>query len=414
VRWFLRALLLTAALVVTLQARAETALIHVEGVASKRFERDVGEALPEGIESKPSRAATAAVKQALRKHPLSKISGTPVADDPLVTSLRKAVRTSKHDLAVAIAVGKKRDVRVLVVRESDDSPIFFRETALPRFQSADEHVAWWADLFQEAMKATSKPEPEPPPEPPVEEKPPEKPKEKPKPPPPEEEKLDRPNYFFSLGADTSWRLFSDNESGNGPSRTYRAFPIFGFHAGMELYPIADGHIGFEGGYGMSIGTQSKSSDGQTLPTAWIRAEGAFKARVFTAHRNRSPWLAVLLGYGYSRFAFDNAPTNREIPTGVYQMLRAGLDGRAPIDRIVLSAGAEYDHLVSIDSLGTLPAGSSGNGVTARASVGFEVASDFFLRLEGRYTWLRFGLVRDVPSYAVDQYLSGSVSGELAF
>lgn len=406
--------MLTAALAVTLPAHAETALVHIEGVASKRFGRDVGSALPEGVESKPSRAADAAVRQALRKHPLSNISEAPGADAPLVTSMRKAMRTSKHDVTIAIAVGKKRDVRVLVVRENDDAPIFFRETVLPRFQSADEHVAWWADLFQEAMKETTKPEPEPPPEPPVvEEKPPEKPKEKPKPPPKEEE-LERPDYFFSLGPDASWRLFADNESGNGPARTYRAFPIFGFHLGMELYPIANGHIGFEGGYGMSVGVQSKSSDGQALPTTWMRAEGALKARLFTAHRSRSPWLALLLGYGYSRFAFDDAPANREIPSGVYQMLRAGLDGRAPIDRIVLTAGAEYDRLVSIESLGTLPAGSAGNGVTARVGVGFEVTADFFLRLEGRYSWLRFGLIRDVPSFAVDQYLTGSISGELAF
>jgi hypothetical protein len=414
VRWFLRALVLAAGLVVTLPARADTALIHIEGVASKRFGRDVGDALPEGVESKPSRTAAAAMKQALRKHPLPNGPEGPEADDPLVASLKKAMRSSKNDLGVVIAVGKKRDVRILVVRESDDSPIFFRETTLPRFQNADEHVAWWTDLFHEAMKETTKPEPEPEPEPPIEEaKPPEKPKEKPKP-PPEEPRLDRPSYFFSLGPDLSRRLFSDNESGNGPPRTYRAFPIFGFHLGMELYPIAGGHIGFEGGYGMSLGVQSKSSDGQTLATTWIRAEGALKARLFTAHRSRSPWLALLLGYGTSRFTFDGAPSNREIPTGVYQILRAGLDGRAPIDRIVLSAGAEYDHLVSIETLGNLPAGSSGNGVTARAGVGFEIAEEFFLRLEGRYTWLRFGLVRDVPSYAVDQYLTGSLSGELAF
>jgi hypothetical protein len=395
-------------------ARAETAVVHIEGVASKRFGRDVDEALPEDVEAAPSRAATAAFKKVLRKHPLSRVSEKPAADDPLVADVRKAVRASKRDLAVVIVVGKKRDVRVLVVRGNEDTPIFFRETTLPRFESADEHVAWWADLLGEAARETVKPEaPAPAPEPPEEPPPVEKPKEKPRPPRKEPEPQ-RQSYFFSLGADTSWRLFSDAETGNGPPRTYRAFPLFGFHLGMELYPIANGHIGFEGNYAMSLGAQSKSSDGRTLGTSWIRADGALKVRLFTAHRDRAPWLALLLGYGTSRFTFDGAPSNREVPTGVYQMLRAGLDGRAPIDRVVLSAGAEYDRLVSISPLGNLPAASSGNGVTARAGVGFEVASEFYLRLEGRYTWLKFDLVRDVRSVAIDQYLTGSLSAELAF
>jgi hypothetical protein len=412
VRWLLRALVAAAVLVVAPAARAETALVHIEGVASKRFGRDVDEALPEGVESEPSRTADAAVKQALRKHPLSKISERPEADHPLVKDVKRAMRAAKRDVAVVITVGKKRDVRVLVVRESDDAPTFFREATLPRFTSAEEHVSWWADLFEEAMKETRKPEPEPPPESVVEEpKPIEKPKEKPKPPPPKEEPT--PAYFLSLGPDMSWRLFSDIET-NGPTRSYRAFPVFGFHLAMEAYPIASGHIGMDGNFGMSLGAHSKSSDGQTLATTFTRGDFALKARLFTANRTRSPWIALVLGYGFSRFTFDDAPPNREIPTGDYAMFRAGLDARAPIDRIVLSAGAEYDRLLSIAALGNLHAAPSGNGLTARAAVGFEFARDFQLRLEGRYTWLTFGLVRDVPSIAVDQYLTGSLSGELAF
>lgn len=420
-RWFLRALVLAAALATALTARAETAVLHVEGVASKRFRRDVEKALPQEVELQPSAPVTAAVKQSLRKQPLSKLSETPETDNPSIKTIRKALRTSKRDLAIVIVVGKARDVRVLLVPTSDERSIFFRATTLPHFQSADEHVAWWTDLLDEASRETTKAEtPEPEPEPPPEEAkpPPEEPKPEPreKAPPPEEKPSPRDdtNYLFSLGPDLSSRQFFDNEAARGPVRTYRAFPIFGFHVAAELYPIADGHIGLEGGYGMSLGVQSKSSDGQALGTTWMRADAALKFRMFTARRSGSPWLSLLLGYGYSRFAFDNPPADRDIPVGVYQMLRAGLDGRAPIDRVALSLGAEYDRLVSIAPLGNLAVAPSGNGLTVRGGVGFEMAQEFFLRLEGRYTWLRFELLRDVPSVAVDQYLTGSLSGELAF
>jgi hypothetical protein len=421
VHWLLRALVLAAALATAITARADTVVIHIEGVASKRFGRDVGKALPQGLEVDASPAVTTSVKQTLRKHPLSKISEAPPSDDPLIKSIRKALRKSKRDLAVVIVVDKARNVRVLLVPASDDRSIFFQSTELPHFQSADEHVAWWADLFEQALQEANKPETsEPAPEPapaPEEAKPaPAEPKEEAPKQAPEKEKPsgNDVNYLFSLGPDLSSRQFFDNENGRGTVRTYRAFPVSGFHLAAELYPIADGHVGLEGGYGMSLGVQSKSSDGQPLGTTWIRADGALKFRVFTASRSGSPWLALLLGYGYSRFAFDDPPANRDIPVGIYEMLRVGLDGRAPIDRVSLSLGAEYDHLVSIAALGNLPAGPSGNGLTIRGGVGFGIVPEFSVRLEGRYTWLRFELLRDIPSVAVDQYLTGSLTGELAF
>ena len=222
------------------------------------------------------------------------------------------------------------------------------------------------------------------------------------------------NYFLSLGPDLGWRQFTDNESGVGPGRSYRAFPMPGFHVAMDLYPVFAGHLGVEGGYAMALGLHSKASDGQTLLTNFLRADGAVKVRFFTANRERSPWIAILVGYGYSRFTFDGGPTNRELPTAVYQMFRAGLDGRAPIDHVVLGLGGEYDRLTSIEPLGVGRPAASGNGVTVRTSLGFEITAGFTLRVEGRYSWLLFSLVRDLPSNVVDQYLTGSLSGELAF
>jgi hypothetical protein len=165
---------------------------------------------------------------------------------------------------------------------------------------------------------------------------------------------------------------------------------------------------------MSLGVQSKTSDGQTVGTSYLRADIALKARLLTAHRDRSPSLALLAGYGYSRFAFDTGAPNRELPTGVYQMLRVGIDGRAPIDRVMLSLGAEYDRLVSIDPLGNITGASSGNGITTHGGIGFEIVPGLFARLDARYTWILFAIQRDLPSNIVDQYFTLSLGPEITF
>jgi hypothetical protein len=188
----------------------------------------------------------------------------------------------------------------------------------------------------------------------------------------------------------------------------------GFHVAAELYPLANGHVGLEGSYAMFIGVHSKTSDGQVAGTNALRGDGALKFRILTAQRAQSPSIALLVGYGYSRFVFDGSPSNRELPTAVYQMFRAGLDGRVPVDRVALFLGAEYDRLFSIAELGNVTPASSGNGVTVRGGIGFELVPGFFARLEARYTWLSFRLLRDVPSTVVDQYLTGSLAGELVF
>jgi len=406
--------MLFGALSVAERAFGDQAVLHIDGVASKKLARDIEKALPEGVEATPSPDVDVSLKKALRKKPLGHIEDVPGDDDAIVKATRKALAASRRDWAVIIAVGKARNIRVLVVPADEGRPIFFRSMTLPHFESADEHVAWWADLFKEAI-ATKKKEPKASPPEPEPEPPPKKQPEKARPEtPPDGKRVARADYFLSLGADVALRQFSDIESGAGPARSYRAFPMPGFHVAAELYPIANGHIGFEGDYAMSLGVHSKSSDGQTVGTTFLRTGGALKFRLLTAKREQSPWIALLLGYGYSRFTFDDSPPDRELPTAVYQMLRAGLDGRAPIDRVVLSLGAEYDRLFSIARLGTVTPAPSGNGVTARAGIGFEVTPDFFVRLDARYTWLSFGLSRDVPSNIVDQYLTGSLAGELTF
>lgn len=404
-----------AVLAASTAAAAAEAVLHVEGAASKRFTRDIAKALPVGMEETESRNVDVSLKKALRKNPLSRLEEAPSADSALVKTTRRALADSKADLAIVVVVGKARQIRVLVVPVDAEKSVFFRSVALPHFESAEEHVAWWGELFKEAIPNEEE-EKATPPEP-VEEKrePEQKPPERPKPKPaPRSTGVERADYFLSLAADLGLRQFSDNESGRGPARSYHAFPVPGFHFGAELYPILNGHLGVEAGYGMSVGVHSKASDGQIVGTSFLRAEGALKLRILTAERPRSPSVALLLGYGYSRFVFDTAPPNRELPTAVYQMLRAGLDGRAPIDRVVLSVGAEYDRLVSIRALGTVSPGSSGNGVTAHGGVGFEIVPGFFVRLDARYTWLLFALVRDIPSNVVDQYLTGSLAAELTF
>lgn len=411
----LSVLLFVAALTAASPAHAVDAVIHVEGAASKRLERDIERAVPDGVEVMPSRSADLALRKALRKSPLPAETGDFSPDAPLVESTRRTLRSSKRDLAILVVVGKARALRIAVVFANDD-PVFFRSTTLPTFHSEDEHVAWWAKLFEEAIPGEKKEEAEPEEASAAEPPPaPEPPPKRPAPPSPAVSKhAARADYLFALAADMSLRQFTDSETSSGQPRSYRAFPAPGLHVSAELYPILDGHVGFDASYSTALGLHSKTSDGQSIGTTFMRVDSALRLRAFTAHHANPPWLAAYGGYAYSRFVFDGGPTNRELPTAVYQIVRAGLDGRAPLDRVALSAGVEYNRLVSIDPLGNVGAASSGNGVTARAGAGIEIAAGVLARLDVRYTWLLFALERDVPSNVVDQYLTGSLGAELVF
>jgi hypothetical protein len=139
-----------------------------------------------------------------------------------------------------------------------------------------------------------------------------------------------------------------------------------------------------------------------------------RSRWFTAHRDDAPWVTIGVGYRYSAFAFDGAPTDREVPSARYHMIRAGADARVPIDRVTLFAGMNYERAASIAPLGTTRPAASGNGVDAQIGASFEIVRWFRVRAEVRYSWLTFGLIREVPAVAIDQTVTAGLGAELAF
>jgi hypothetical protein len=216
------------------------------------------------------------------------------------------------------------------------------------------------------------------------------------------------------GAEMGLRSFEDSEDGRGAPRAYRALPVSGFFAGVELYPLVGRVISVEGEYAQSLGVRSTTDTRRSVATSWTRIEGLVKGRLFLGKEKRAPWLAVVGGYAHSSFVFDGVPSDREIPSGRYDIVRLGVEGQMSVDRLSLSSGLEYNRLVAIGALGDTRPSSSGDGLTARAGASFEIYPWLSARLEMRYIWCSFGLVRAVPATVIDQYATARLGLEARF
>jgi hypothetical protein len=156
-----------------------------------------------------------------------------------------------------------------------------------------------------------------------------------------------------------------------------------------------------------------AEDRTTVSTTFTRAEGALRARALVGE-TRLQWLTFFGGYRWSDFSFGSAPDGREIPTGRSHILRAGLDARLTLAWLTVSAGAEYDRLVSIADLGSAGASSPGNGVVAHLGGGAPVAPWLRARLDATYAFYSFSVEREISARVDDHYVSGRLALEAAF
>jgi hypothetical protein len=216
-----------------------------------------------------------------------------------------------------------------------------------------------------------------------------------------------------VGAEIGMRHFSDDDPGDGAPRTYTARPVPGFFLDAEWYPMFAGHFGIGASVARSVGVRSITEDRTTVSTTFTRAEGSLRGRIFAGSAEPS-WLTVFAGYRWSDFSFGSAPDGREIPTGRYHILRAGLDARLPLAWLIVSAGAEYDRLVSIADLGDTSAPAPGNGLVAHLGAGVPIAPWLGARLDAAYTFYTFRVDREVSARVNDHYAIGSLALEASF
>ncbi|HEX4334467.1 MAG TPA: hypothetical protein VH062_01060 [Polyangiaceae bacterium] len=222
------------------------------------------------------------------------------------------------------------------------------------------------------------------------------------------------------GAELGFRHFEDREL-DGTPRTYSALPIPGIFLGAELVPQGDGLFAFEAALSQSLGVHSTTDDAlvgdpptstrREVSTSYTRLDVAAKARFFFAE---SAYVAPLLGFSYSRYAFDGAPQNTENPSGTYDVVRAGVEARAAFGKAAVFGSAEYDELVAIGYLGQARPASTGPGTTLRAGATIALVGMLSARLEASYTFWAYDMVRGVPALATDQYGACRIGVEATF
>jgi hypothetical protein len=429
--------------------------LYVEGHRAASVTHDVALALGSRVNATHSRSLESAVKTALKGDSLSHALAARDRARKVADAARTSLGESGADVAIAIAVaepdsaGAHRRVDVLLVPRQKSSPALLQEADMPELATAKARMAWWVKTFRSPERPptplddTSDEAPAPPPAdaganeaaresgdlsspyaavlaagqagaqktPPPSRPPstsssaaghPAQPPRRPR------------RYFVRAAFELSLRHFEDVETGPGAPRTYDAFPIPGVLVSVEAYPLFGGVLGLEGAFGQSFGVRSTTSERTTVSSSWTRAEAALKGRLVFGKTEEAPSLSVLAGYGYSSFTFESAPTGRETPAQNYHLLRYGVDTSIPVHRFVFSGGAEYDHLISIGTLAVDRAKAPGHGFTARLGIGFHINPWLSARLDGRFAWFTYDLVRSVQAHAVDEYLGGAIGLEASF
>jgi len=231
-----------------------------------------------------------------------------------------------------------------------------------------------------------------------------------------------PSVVLRAGMELGYRRFDDTELRGAPRR-YEALPIPAVFLGVEVAPSGDGPLAFEASISQSLGLHSTTDDAlvsdstvstlRTLGTSFTRLDTAAKYRFFLGNA-RSAYVAPLLGFSYSRFAFDDAPRGSEVPSGTYDVIRAGVEGRISFASLGLFATAEYDQLVAIGYLGESAPASSGPGTTVRAGASLALFHFLSARLEASYTLWAYDMIRSVPALATDQYVACRLGLEASF
>jgi len=447
-------------------ASAARAALYVEGPHANAVTRDVGVALSSRASAEPSHALEAALRSTLDGDSLAHGLSTGDGARQLATAARASFEQSGADFAVIVALppddAAERRVAILLVPRKHDSSALLQSAELPHAGSVKARIDWWARTFRspekpptrlddEASQAAATPVSSratdagapsedllggspynaaladgaagasgetavtPVPDRPARAPPTDQPTQvtASTPDPPEKRTTHPPRYFLRVGFEESMRDFRDIEPGRGATRTYHAFPVPAVAVGAEAYPLL-GVLGLDGSYERSLDVSSTTSQRKSVGTTFTRAEVALKGRIPFSSKERAPWLALLAGYGYTQFSFDSAPAGREIPTAQYHALRFGADTRIPVKRFHFTGGAEFDHLVSIGKLGTSRAHAPGNGVTGRLGAGVALVPWLAARVDARFTFLTYDMVRTPAAHSTDQYVTLAFTLEALF
>jgi hypothetical protein len=185
---------------------------------------------------------------------------------------------------------------------------------------------------------------------------------------------------------------------------------------LTWMPLFGGHLGITGHAAMSIGLQSKTSDGTTYPTKALTWGGGLRWRFYLGEQSE---LGIGARYEHQGFTISGTASNPEpdIPDVNYSAVAGGLDLRLSLfGPVSLLAGGGYRYLLSVGEIGSAAWFPHQSSMGFDAMVGFGVAlgRSFEVRITGQLQRYGFSFNPQpgdpkVAGGATDTYLSGGVS-----
>lgn len=183
----------------------------------------------------------------------------------------------------------------------------------------------------------------------------------------------------------------------------RWYPVAHFDAG----PLS--HLGLTGGYEQGFAVSSEAPGGEKLDTTTREWWAGLRYRFpFDAHE-----AGVVVTYGKHSFEVDDDPANPLVPDVEYTYIRAGIDGRVRVARVVLGAQMGYRLLRDVGELGTdawFPR-VSGGAVDAGLVAGYEILDGLDLLAGFDFRRYFFSMNPEpgdarIAGGALDEFLSG--------
>jgi hypothetical protein len=223
----------------------------------------------------------------------------------------------------------------------------------------------------------------------------------------------------------------------------RRYDVNGYPAvalAAQAYPAAKARVpfwqdvGLTLDYARALGIRSQSArlGAANNPPAYVPVDTTF-VRYGVGLRYRLPLtaraadpivLGASVGYGAYRFGFDEgvlrpAP-DLEVPAASYDLVRIGVDLRAPVGPVAFLASAKYLHAFSVGMLGNRTPVGTADGVDLTIGVAVRLLPPLSLQALAQYAVLAFdlrplaGRDGDLPGRVVDSYLAFSMGPNISF
>jgi hypothetical protein len=196
-------------------------------------------------------------------------------------------------------------------------------------------------------------------------------------------------------------------------RPYDLFVAPVVKVNADVYPFLGTRIpvlsgfGAQGSYAHAFALSSQDEAGTRVGTSWQAFDLGVRERL---PLGQSFILGIDLGYGDTRFTFDDAITPTEqLPSVHYKYLRGGLDGRYVHGDLSFTAGVGYRDVMSTGDFAALFPRASVGGFDAGLGAAVVVAKGVEISLQVDYARYFYSLLPQ-PG---DKYVAGGALDEMA-